>query len=64
MNQDKTLASPMDVVLRGRGVLERENAIAGVYAGDRSDELQDRVEDIAGRCTIATDNAMLEGGSQ
>jgi uncharacterized membrane protein len=44
--------------------LERENAIAGVYAGDRSDELQDQVEDIAGRCTIATDNAMLEGGSQ
>ncbi len=44
--------------------LERENAIAGVYAGDRSDELQNRVEDIAGRCTVATDNAMLEGGSQ
>ena len=44
--------------------LERENAIEGVYAGDRSEELQSRVEDIAGRCTIATDNAMLEGGSQ
>lgn len=44
--------------------LERENAIEGVYAGDRSDELQSRVEDIAGRCTIDTDNAMLEGGGQ
>jgi uncharacterized membrane protein len=46
------------------GTLEREDAIEGVYAGDRSEELQSRVEDIAGRCTVATDNAMLEGGGQ
>jgi hypothetical protein len=26
--------------------------------------LQSRVEDIAGRCTVDTDNAMLEGGGQ
>ena len=44
--------------------LERENAIEGVYAGERSEELQSRVEDIAGRCTVETDNAMLEGGGQ
>ncbi len=46
------------------GTLEREGAIEGVYAGDRSEALQSRVEDIAGRCTIETDNAMLEGGGQ
>ena len=44
--------------------LEREGAIEGVYAGERSEALQSRVEDIAGRCTIDTDNAMLEGGGQ
>ena len=44
--------------------LERENAIEGVYAGDRSEALRSRVEDIAGRCTVETDNAMLEGGDQ
>jgi uncharacterized membrane protein len=46
------------------GTLEREGAIEGVYARDRSEALQSRVEDIAGRCTIETDNAMLEGGGQ
>jgi uncharacterized membrane protein len=46
------------------GTLERGGAIEGVYAGDRSEALQSRVEDIAGRCTIETDNAMLEGGGQ
>jgi uncharacterized membrane protein len=44
--------------------LEREGAIEGVYAGERSEALQSRVEDIAGRCTVDTDNAMLEGGGQ
>jgi uncharacterized membrane protein len=44
------------------GTLEREGAIEGVYAGERSEALQSRVEDIAGRCTVDTDNAMLEGG--
>jgi uncharacterized membrane protein len=31
------------------GTLEREGAIEGVYAGDRSEALQSRVEEIAGR---------------
>jgi uncharacterized membrane protein len=44
--------------------LEREGAIEGIYAGERSEALQRRVEDIAGRCTVDTDNAMLEGGGQ
>ena len=44
--------------------LQRERAIEGVYAGERSEALQSRVQNIAGRCTVATDNAMLEGGSQ
>ena len=44
--------------------LERENAIEGVYAGERSEALRSRVEDIAGRCTDETDNAILEGGDQ
>ena len=44
--------------------LERENAIEGVYAGERSEALQSRVQDIAGRCTVETDNALLEGGGQ
>ncbi len=44
--------------------LEREGAIEGIYAGERSEALQSRVEDIAGRCTVDTDNAMLEGGGQ
>ena len=44
--------------------LERENAIEGVYAGDRSEALRSRVEDIAGRCTVDTDNALLQGESR
>jgi uncharacterized membrane protein len=44
--------------------LEREDAIEGVYAGERSEALQSRVEDIAGRCTVETEDAMLEGGGQ
>lgn len=44
--------------------LEREGAIEGVYANERSEALQSRVEEIAGRCTVATDNAMLEEGGQ
>ncbi|MDQ2633327.1 MAG: DUF1624 domain-containing protein [Pseudomonadota bacterium] len=44
--------------------LEREGVIEGIYAGDRNDALQNRVETIAGRCTVDTDNAMLEGGGQ
>jgi uncharacterized membrane protein len=44
--------------------LESEGAIEGVYAGERSEALRSRVEDIAGRCTVDTDDAMLEGGGQ
>ena len=44
--------------------LERENEIEGDYAGERSEALQTRVQDIAGRCTVETDNALLEGGGQ
>jgi hypothetical protein len=44
--------------------LTRENAIEGVFAGERNEALRSRVEDIAGRCTVETDNAMLEGGDQ
>jgi uncharacterized membrane protein len=44
--------------------LKREGAIKGVYAGERSEALQSQVEEIAGRCTVDTDNAMLEGGGQ
>ncbi|MEP9388539.1 DUF1624 domain-containing protein [Mesorhizobium sp. KR9-304] len=46
------------------GTLERENAIEGVFAGEQSAELRGRVEDIAGRCTVDTDNALLEEGGQ
>jgi uncharacterized membrane protein len=44
--------------------LEREGAIEGIFAGDRSEALQSRVQDIAGRCTAETEDAMLEGGGQ
>lgn len=44
--------------------LESEGAIEGVFAGDRSEALRSRVEEIVGFCTAETDNAMLEGGGQ
>lgn len=44
--------------------LQREGAIEGVFAGDRSDALRSQVGEIAGRCTVETDNAILEGGDQ
>lgn len=44
--------------------LEREGAIEGVFAGDRTDALRSQVQEIAGRCTAETDDAMLEGGGQ
>jgi hypothetical protein len=44
--------------------LERDGAIEGVFAGDRSEALRSRVQEIAGRCTVETDKAMLEGGGQ
>ncbi|MEW9805112.1 DUF1624 domain-containing protein [Mesorhizobium sp. ZMM04-5] len=43
--------------------LEREGAIEGVYAGDQSDMLRGRVEEVAGRCTIETDALVPEGGA-
>jgi uncharacterized membrane protein len=44
--------------------LEREGALEGIFAGDKSEALRSRVEEIAGRCTVETDDAMLEGGGQ
>jgi uncharacterized membrane protein len=44
--------------------LEREGAIEGVYAGERSEALRSQVQEIAGRCTVDADDAMLEGGGQ
>lgn len=44
--------------------LTSEGAMEGVYAGDRSEALQSQMQDVAGRCTALTDDAMLEGGSQ
>lgn len=43
--------------------LTAEKVIEGVFSGDRSDEQQTRVQDIAGICTTETDDA-LSGGSQ
>jgi uncharacterized membrane protein len=42
--------------------LQQENALEGVFAGDRSPDLRNRVADIAGICTMRTDESMLEGG--
>jgi uncharacterized membrane protein len=44
--------------------LESEGAMEGIYAGDRSMALRGHVEEVAGRCTVETDNAMFEGGGQ
>jgi len=44
--------------------LVSEGAIEGVYAGDRSEALQSLIQEVAGRCTVLTEDAMLEGGGQ
>lgn len=44
--------------------LEQEGALEGIFADDKSEALRSRVEEIAGRCTVETDDAMLEGGGQ
>jgi uncharacterized membrane protein len=44
--------------------LQRESALDDIFSGERSETLQSQVEDIAGRCTIETDDAMLQGGDQ
>lgn len=44
--------------------LSRDGAIESIYAGDRSEALQSRVQEIAGRCTAETEDAMLQGGGQ
>ena len=44
--------------------LQQAGALDGVFAGDRSEALRSRVEEIAGFCTARTDDAMLEGGGQ
>ncbi|MCX7305075.1 MAG: DUF1624 domain-containing protein [Hyphomicrobiales bacterium] len=44
--------------------LQREGALDGIFSSERNEALQSQVEDIAGRCTIETDDAMLEGGDQ
>ena len=44
--------------------LQREGALEGIFSSERSETLQSQVEDIASRCTIETDDAMLQGGDQ
>jgi uncharacterized membrane protein len=44
--------------------LGREQVLDGVFAGNNDPVLRARVEDIAGICTVETDAAMTEGGSQ
>jgi len=44
--------------------LQREGALEGIFSSERSETLQSQLEDIASRCTIATEDAMLEGGDQ
>lgn len=46
------------------GALERDGAMAGIYSGDRSDDLRSRVEATAGICTAETDSELFEGGLQ
>jgi uncharacterized membrane protein len=42
----------------------REGAFDGIVAGDQSEALRSQVEEMAGRCTVETDNALPEGGGQ
>ncbi|WP_245426846.1 DUF1624 domain-containing protein [Mesorhizobium sp. YM1C-6-2] len=46
------------------GTLEREGVIESVYGGERSETLRGKVEEIAGRCTVETEDAMFEEGGQ
>jgi len=44
--------------------LQREGALEGIFSSERSETLRSQVEDIASRCTVETDDAMLQGGDQ
>jgi uncharacterized membrane protein len=43
--------------------LEQDDSLDRLFAGDQSAELRSRLEASADRCTVKTDNAILEGGA-
>jgi len=46
------------------GTLEREGVIESVYGGELSEALRGQVQEIAGRCTVETEDKMFEEGGQ